>query len=154
LTRFVSARRLFRALAVVGFGTVLLGASKFGWIGELQSRIQKCWRVPAGLDKRIEIRVTFALNRDGTLAGDPTLAEISAVHLVGADVAKSDIDAIKLCQPYSFLPADQYTNGWDNLDMTFTINPTTSREGSPSGPHWLRDSSKLGIDREAPSTRQ
>jgi hypothetical protein len=75
----------------------------------------------------------FELNPDGSLKTEPGLLDLTA-HPLSNAFAASAIDAIKRCQPYTFLPADEYTNGWDKLEMTFAIgSPETEMKGSKSG---------------------
>jgi hypothetical protein len=91
------------------------------WVHNLLSHIAACWRLPSGVSNsdKFEMRVMVELNRDGTLVHNPIITEMT-VHPRGAAIAKSVVDAIKLCQPYSFLPASEYVGGWDKLDMTFS----------------------------------
>jgi len=42
--------------------------------------------------------------------------------------AETVLAAIMRCQPYAFLPAEEYKNGWDKLDMTFSNNAAASAE--------------------------
>ena len=41
---------------------------------------------------------------------------------------ESVIAALKRCQPYTFLPADEYKRGWDKLDMNFSGDPAAVNE--------------------------
>ena len=93
----------------------------FGWIRSLQSRLESCWHRPAGIANSddIAVRIRFGLNPDGSLSDGPTIVEFSK-HPLGKAFAESAVEAIKRCQPYAFLPTDEYKGGWDKLDMTFS----------------------------------
>ena len=99
------------------------------WMGKLTSHISACWRIPDGVNKTVDIeaRVALALKPDGTLADEPSIVELTQ-HPLGKAFAESIVRAIKTCQPYSFLPAEQYTGGWDKLDMTFSSDSDAKRE--------------------------
>ncbi len=98
------------------------------WAGQLTSHINACWLRPDGITTtdEIEVHISFELNPDGSLARGPTLIEASP-HRLGPIFAESAIAAIKRCQPYSFLPADEYKGGWDKLDMTFSTDAAKTR---------------------------
>lgn len=105
------------------FGTSTGQAQRLtmSWVGALQARIKQCWNVPAGVRdaENIEIRVYFELRKDGSVAGMPRLLEGSR-NAAGPAIAESAIRAIQQCQPYSFLPPQEYAGGWDRLDITFS----------------------------------
>ena len=105
------------------FGTSTGQAQRLtmSWVGALQARIKQCWNVPAGVRdaENLEIRVYFELRKDGSVAGLPRLLEGSR-NAAGPAIAESAIRAIQQCQPYSFLPPQEYAGGWDRLDITFS----------------------------------
>ena len=105
------------------FGTSTGQAQRLtmSWVGALQARIKQCWNVPAGVRdaENIEIRVYFELRKDGSVAGMPRLLE-GPRNAAGPAIAESAIRAIQQCQPYSFLPPQEYAGGWDRLDITFS----------------------------------
>ena len=120
--------RILCAIAVTTLASSSLGATRlaFGWVNALRSHIDACWQRPKGVttNDAIEVQISFELNSDGSLARGPTLIEASP-HRLGPAFADSAIAAIKRCQPYSFLPADEYTGGWDKLDMIFSTDAAT-----------------------------
>lgn len=61
-----------------------------------------------------------------------SLVEVTP-HPKAKAFVESVVVAIKRCQPYTFLPAEEYTGGWDKLDMTFSGNPSATAE-LKSGP--------------------
>ena len=91
------------------------------WVNALQAKIAQCWNVPAGVRdaEEIKVRIYFELKRDGTVNGQPQLLGGSPSQF-GPAVGESGIRAIQQCQPYNFLPADEYAGGWDKLDITFS----------------------------------
>jgi len=93
------------------------------------SHIKPCWHLPEGVtDKtRIAARIYVALNPDGSLASEPLLVALT-VHPQGVPFAQSAIAAIKLCAPYTFLPAEEYKDGWGKLDMNFTGDPAAAQD--------------------------
>ena len=100
----------------------------FGWVSKLQLHINACWHLPRGVTRAVDIeaRVALALKPDGTLAGEPSIVEVTK-HPLGKAFAENVVRAIKTCQPYSFLPADEYVGGWDKLDMTFSTDSDAKR---------------------------
>lgn len=95
----------------------------FGWLGALRARLKECWHVPAGVRDAdsLEIRVAFALRRDGRLVGPPHLMAAPPMAN-GPAVAESALRAVQQCQPYDFLPQSEYEGGWNELDVTFNTN--------------------------------
>ena len=85
-----------------------------------REHLRGCAKLPgsvAATDKiKIVLRVGFKPN--GSLAGAPTLIEASA-SAKGPALMQSAVSALRACQPYAMLPADQYDE-WRVLDLTFT----------------------------------
>ena len=83
----------------------------------LRQRVEQCWKVgrllgAADADK-LRATIRFGLNPDGSLVGPPTIVRSSG----GAGsrlLAEHAIQAVQLCAPYDFLPADKYTSWRDN----------------------------------------
>jgi hypothetical protein len=108
--------------AVISTGA-LSAKMTFGWFGQLKSHIDACWQRPSGItnDDAIEARILVVLNPDGTLNRKPELVDVT-MHPLSKAFVESAFAAIEHCQPYSFLPADEYKDGWDKLDMTFSTD--------------------------------
>jgi hypothetical protein len=91
-------------------------------IDDFKSHVTKCWTAPprsadAG---RLKVLVRVELNPDGTLRKDPML--IQAVASAGGPaLAKSAIRALEQCEPYDFLPVDNYKE-WKVLDLAFSTD--------------------------------
>ena len=98
------------------------------WIEQLMSRVRSCWHQPNDVSRAddIEARVEVEFKPDGSLAGEPSVVAVTK-HPLGDAFAQSTVKAIKDCQPYSFLPAEQYKGGWDKLDMTFSTDSDAKR---------------------------
>jgi len=109
------------ATASMGTQTGQAKSLTLSWVNALQARIAQCWNVPAGVRdaEEIKVRIYFELNRDGTVAGQPQLIGGSPSQF-GPSVGESGIRAIQQCQPYNFLPQNEYAGGWDKLDITFS----------------------------------
>ena len=93
------------------------------------SHVRACWSQPNSITRAddIEARIKFELRPDGTLAGEPSVVEVTK-HPLAKAFAESTIAAIKRCQPYSFLPTEEYKGGWDKLDMSFSTDSDAKRE--------------------------
>jgi outer membrane biosynthesis protein TonB len=92
-----------------------------GWVPAFKKRVSDCWAVPAGIrdGQNIEVRIYLELNPNGMLAGPPIPMGGSA-NAFGPAVSESAIRAIEQCQPYTFLPQNEYKGGWDRIDITFS----------------------------------
>ena len=100
-----------------------------GWVGQLESHISACWQRPKGVtdETRVAVRVLVELEPDGSLKSPPSLVLVTK-HPTTKAYAETVLAAIMRCQPYAFLPAEEYKNGWDKLDMTFSNNAAASAE--------------------------
>lgn len=110
-----------KASASLGTQTGRAQSLTLSWVNALQSKIAQCWNVPAGVRdaEEIKVRIYFELNRDGTVNGHPQLIGGTPSQF-GPTVGESGIRAIQQCQPYNFLPQNEYAGGWDKLDITFS----------------------------------
>jgi hypothetical protein len=99
------------------------------WIYQLESHIAACWQLPNGVTDKTKIaaRVLVTFNPDGSLARAPELVDVTQ-HPQGPAYATSVLVAITRCAPYAFLPAENYKNGWDKLDMIFSGDPAAGQE--------------------------
>lgn len=109
------------ATASMGTQTGQAKSLTLSWVNALQAKIAQCWNVPAGVRdaEDIKVRIYFELKRDGTVNGQPQLIGGSPSQF-GPSVGESGIRAIQQCQPYNFLPQNEYAGGWDKLDITFS----------------------------------
>jgi hypothetical protein len=89
-------------------------------IAELKAHIMKCWAPPVGIGaaRGLKVVIRVALSPSGAIAGEPVLIQATASP-AGPAVVKSAMQAIKQCQPFSFLPAKAYKE-WKVLDLSFT----------------------------------
>jgi hypothetical protein len=66
---------------------------------------------------------------DGSLAAAPTVVALRAPNrAVGQAMADSARRAIENCQPYAFLPKNQY-NDWKLIGTTFNLQMMNSMRG-------------------------
>jgi hypothetical protein len=89
-------------------------------IDAFKDRLRSCWTQPpeAVDDKRVKVLIRVSLRRDGSLLGEPALIQAVATP-AGPAVVKGAIAAVKKCQPYAALPAEQYKQ-WRVLDVGFS----------------------------------
>lgn len=89
-------------------------------VDDFKDRLRTCWTTPPEAlgDDRIKVLIRVALQRDGSLRGEPALIQAVATP-AGPAVVKSAIAALRKCQPYAFLPAEQYKQ-WRMLDIAFS----------------------------------
>ena len=94
-------------------------------VDALVSKVRQCWNVPPGArEANLTIRVHFALNADGTIAGTPQVENASADPVFDA-TARSAVAALMQCQAYE-LPQDRYDLWKDN---TLDFNPNLMFQG-------------------------
>jgi hypothetical protein len=89
-------------------------------IAAFRLRLKKCWRQPPGVSASSHTRVVMRvfLGPDGALAAEPMLIEAAAAA-DGPAVMRAALDALTQCAPFSFLPADRYSE-WKELDIAFS----------------------------------
>ena len=85
----------------------------------LRAQVQRCWTVPPGWadPRQVSVTIDFRMNRDGTVAGDPTLIEFPASPY-GKAAAQNALRAVLRCGPYH-LPAGKY-NEWREVQIRLT----------------------------------
>jgi len=85
-------------------------------LSAVRAQILRCWSVPSGWSDPHQVAVTvrFRLNRDGTLAGSPSVVEFRASAL-GKAAADSAIAAIGACAPFQLPPAE-YAR-WSDIQL-------------------------------------
>ena len=79
---------------------------------QLSAQIGRCWNPPRGATGSVTVH--FELSQDGGVNGTPRVTGLASVG-----VAKSAVDAIKLCQPYR-LPADRYSD-WRHAVVRLSV---------------------------------
>jgi biopolymer transport protein ExbD len=84
----------------------------------LRRQLYGCWSPPVGLSdaKDLVVRVTFSLNRDGSLSGAPQVKPTASGPLFQV-AAESAVRAIRRCTPLK-LPADRYES-WKEMEVAF-----------------------------------
>jgi outer membrane biosynthesis protein TonB len=88
-------------------------------VDALVSKVKGCFNVPpAARDANISIRISFQLNPDGSVAGEPQIQNPSSDPIYDA-TARAAVSAILECQNYE-LPPDRYDLWKDN---TLDFNP-------------------------------
>jgi outer membrane biosynthesis protein TonB len=111
-----------RTRAQVGAGDRLTASDR----AKMQAAIQRCWNISAlagapGADRLIVV-VEFELNRDGTLAGQPRVANAMQINMSGNQfwrvAQQTALRAVTACQPYNFFPAERFDD-WRAWELTF-----------------------------------
>ncbi|MDQ2082694.1 hypothetical protein RA307_21105 [Xanthobacteraceae bacterium Astr-EGSB] len=89
-------------------------------IQEFKEHLQSCFSAPpeAASDHRVKVLIRVALRRDGSIQGEPALVQAVATP-AGPAVVKNAIAALKQCQPYAFLPAEDYRQ-WRFIEVAFS----------------------------------
>jgi hypothetical protein len=89
-------------------------------VEEFKEHLQACFSVPpeAASDHRVKVLIRVALRRDGHIQGDPALVQAVATP-AGPAVVKNAIAALKQCQPYAFLPVEDYQQ-WRLIEVAFS----------------------------------
>jgi outer membrane biosynthesis protein TonB len=88
-------------------------------VDALRRRIESCWTLPAGARDagELQIKLQFTLNPDGMLSNYPLVLNASA-HPAFDAAARSAQSAVKMCEPYNFLPIEKY-DLWRDIILTF-----------------------------------
>ncbi len=89
-------------------------------IDALRGQMKVCWNVPVGAAHadNLVVRVELGLNRDGSLAHGPFIADKSRIHEpYFRAAAESVLRAIRRCQPFN-MPADKYRS-WQRMELNF-----------------------------------
>jgi hypothetical protein len=92
----------------------------------LMTQIARCWNPPVGvLDSNLVVTVRFALNKDGTLSGEPAVINSGDGGPLFKAAAASASRAVLACQPLQ-LPAAQY-DIWKDVEIRFDPHMAASR---------------------------
>ena len=111
-----------RARAAVGAGDRLSASMN----AKMQAAIGACWNsgviIGAPEPEKLVVSLEFELNRDGTLASQPRVANATQINLSGNrfwKVAEREaISAVVKCAPYDFLPLEQFET-WKDMRLNF-----------------------------------
>ena len=87
-------------------------------IDYFRSQISRCWTPPVGGlgAEDIVVKLRIELNKDGTLARAPSLANNTSSPFFTA-AAESAMRAVLQCQPYT-MPAEKFTQ-WRDMLLNF-----------------------------------
>jgi outer membrane biosynthesis protein TonB len=90
-------------------------------IDALRAQLMGCWNPPVGVAdaKDLIVIVRFALNRDGSVSGDPTVVNHGDSSLFQI-AAESATRAVRRCQPFR-LPVSKY-DAWRDVEVKFDPN--------------------------------
>lgn len=88
-------------------------------IDALRARISSCWSPPPGIDANSKVYVVLRVlfKPDGALVQEPVLVEATASAL-GPALAESAKRALLLCQPFTMLRPEHYSQ-WKDLELKF-----------------------------------
>ena len=110
------------ARPAIGAGDRLTASSE----AKMRAAVEPCWNANAIIGapnpEKLVVTVDFELNRDGTLASPPRVANGLQINLSGNrfwKVAEQQaLRAVTACAPYDFLPAEQYQT-WKEFKLNF-----------------------------------
>lgn len=90
-------------------------------IDALRAQLMGCWNPPVGVAeaKDLIVIVRFALNRDGSVSGEPSVVNHGSNSLFQV-AAESATRAVRRCQPFR-LPASKY-DAWRDVEVKFDPN--------------------------------
>lgn len=111
-----------QARAAVGAGDRLSASME----AKMKAAVQRCWNVNSIIGapepEKLVVVIDFELNRDGSLASSPRVANELQINLSGNQfwkVAQREaINAVVKCAPYDFLPQDRYET-WKEFKLIF-----------------------------------
>jgi outer membrane biosynthesis protein TonB len=93
------------------------------WKGRFVSAVKTCFNFPYnGQDAdQFEVDIDINMKPDGTLAVSPVVVAVrGSSKSVAEALGESARRAVQQCQPYSFLPKEQYET-WKYIPMTFGL---------------------------------
>ena len=130
-TRQAATGSELNANAALGTATGNAAANVASWQVAFQEAVGRCFNPPYnGVDEdKIEVDIDISLRPDGSLAAAPAAVGMRgptrAISLAMAESAKR---AVENCQPYSFLPKNQY-DSWKLIPTTFNLKMMNSMRG-------------------------
>jgi|APAra7269097403_1048558.scaffolds.fasta_scaffold01748_5 outer membrane biosynthesis protein TonB len=119
------------AHAALGTATGNAVANVASWQNAFQEAVGRCFNTPFnGVDEdKIEVDIDIQMRPDGSLAAAPAVVGMRAPSkAVGLAMAESAKRAVENCQPYAFLPKNQY-NDWKLIPTTFNLKMMNSMRG-------------------------
>jgi outer membrane biosynthesis protein TonB len=130
-TRRAASGAELNANAALGTATGNASANVASWQIAFQEAVGRCFNPPYnGVDEeKIEVDIDISLRPDGSLAAVPaTVGMRGPTKAIGLAMAESAKRAVENCQPYSFLPKNQY-NDWKIIPTTFNLKMMNSMRG-------------------------
>jgi hypothetical protein len=130
-TRQAATGAQLNANASLGTAHGTASANVASWQIAFQEAVGRCFNPPYnGVDEdKIEVDIDISLRPDGSLAAVPAaVAMRGPTRAVSLAMAESAKRAVENCQPYSFLPKDQY-NSWKLIPTTFNLKMMNSMRG-------------------------
>ncbi len=119
-----------RARQAVGAGDRLTASDE----AKMRAAIQRCWNtssiIGAPEPENLVVVIEFELNRDGSLASQPRVANELQINLSGNQfwrVAQREaMSAVVKCAPYTFLPLERY-DSWKEFRFNFDPSQMAGR---------------------------
>jgi outer membrane biosynthesis protein TonB len=109
--------------AALGTRTGNANAMVANWKGAFVGAVRRCFNFPYNDQNadQFEVDIDIQLRRDGTVAVQPAIVAVRGPsRSVGNAMAESAKRAVEQCQPYAFLPKEQYDT-WKYIPMTFGL---------------------------------
>lgn len=119
-----------RPRAAIGAGDRLAASDE----AKMRAAIQGCWNAGAIIGapepEKLQVVIDFELNRDGSLASSPRVANELQINLSGNQfwrVAQREaVSAVVKCAPYDFLPLERYES-WKEFRLNFDPSQMVGR---------------------------
>jgi len=96
----------------------------------LSQHLRHCWRMPSDLPnpQRLRVTVTFELNEDGALRGEPRVVSPTRYRsdTPMRTAVERALDAVRTCSPYPFAAdpiASQHYERWREVQVAFHPPP-------------------------------
>ncbi|MGH6949529.1 MAG: hypothetical protein ACREH4_01540 [Vitreimonas sp.] len=115
----------------VGLGTAERTSIEARIATIVRSELQSCWRTVADLPdpERLRVTITFRLNRDGSLSGQPRVTNPPPAAYTFDPEMRQAVDralrAVRTCDPYDRLPQDpivgEHFDIWRDQEVTFGL---------------------------------
>jgi len=111
-----------RARAAIGAGDRLTASDE----AKMRAAVERCWNASAIIGapepEKLVVVVDFELNRDGSLASAPRVANAMQINLSGNRfwrvAEQTALRAVVACAPYDFLPQERYQT-WKEFKLNF-----------------------------------
>jgi len=110
------------ARAAIGAGDRLTASDE----AKMRAAVERCWNASAIIGapepEKLIVRIEIDLNRDGSLASPPRVANAVQINLSGNRFWKvaeqAALRAVISCAPYDFLPPERYDT-WKEFTLNF-----------------------------------